>query len=59
MKTWKDLLPWDAIGPIVFLIAAGGLCFMLEPDARAKVLPMVIGAALTRVRTVVNQDLKK
>jgi len=59
MKTWKDLLPWDAIGPIIFLLAAGSLCFMLESEARSKVLPMVIGAALTRVRTVVNQDTKK
>ena len=51
----RDHLPWDATGPLLFLLAAGGLCFLLPVDARTKVLPMVIGAALTRVRRVPNK----
>jgi len=49
-----DHLPWDALGPLLFILIAGGLCFLLPEDDIAKGIFMVIGAALTRVRRVRN-----
>lgn len=45
-------LPFDAIGPLLFILIAGGLCFLLPEGDVAKGIFMVIGAALTRVRRV-------
>ena len=52
MTKITDRLPWDALGPIIFLIIAAGLCFILPGDDISKGVFMVIGAALTRVRRV-------
>ena len=51
----KEHLPWDAIGPLLFIVIAGGLCFLLPEKDIAKGIFMVIGAALTRVRRVPNK----
>ena len=48
----KEHLPWDVIGPLIFVLIAGGLCFILPEADIAKGIFMVIGAALTRVRRV-------
>jgi len=45
-------LPFDAIGPLLFILIAGGLCFLLPEGDIAKGIFMVIGAALTRVRRI-------
>ena len=45
-------LPWDAIGPFIFIAVAGGLCFLLPEGDVSKGIFMVIGAALTRVRRI-------
>ncbi len=38
------------IAPIIFLVIAGALCFVLEPDVRKDPILLIIGAALTRVK---------
>jgi len=48
----KEHLPWDAIGPLLFILIAGTLCLLLPDADIAKGIFMVIGAALTRVRRV-------
>jgi len=48
----REHLPFDAIGPLLFILIAGGLCLLLPEDDIAKGIFMVIGAALTRVRRV-------
>jgi len=48
----KEHLPWDAIGPFLFILIAGGLCFLLPEADISKGIFMVIGAALTRVRRI-------
>jgi len=55
----KDHLPWDAIGPLLFIIIAGGLCFLLPDDNVSEGIFLVIGAALTRVRRVPANNDKK
>ena len=56
----REHLPWDVIGPFIFLLVAGGLCFLLPEADIAKGIFMVIGAALTRVRTVpLTQSVKE
>jgi hypothetical protein len=52
MTKLTDRLPWDALGPIIFLIIAASLCFILPVNDISKGVFMVIGAALTRVRRV-------
>ena len=47
-----ESLPWDAIGPFIFVAVAGGLCFLLPEGDISKGIFMVIGAALTRVRRI-------
>ena len=48
----REHLPWDAIGPFLFILVAGGLCFLLPTADISKGIFMVIGAALTRVRRI-------
>ena len=48
----REHLPWEAIGPFLFIIIAGGLCFLLPEADISKGIFMVIGAALTRVRRI-------
>lgn len=59
MTTLADRLPWDAIGPVVFLLIAGALCFLLPEGDTSKGVLMVIGAALTRVRTIPTNNKPK
>jgi len=47
----QDILKAN-IGPLVFLLIAGGLCMLLPMDKRAEAIYLVIGAALTRVKRV-------
>ena len=55
----KQQLPWDAIGPFIFIAVAGGLCFILPEADISKGIFMVIGAALTRVRRIPTNGEKK
>jgi len=55
----REHLPWDAVGPFIFIAIAGGLCFILPEADIAKGIFMVIGAALTRVRRVPLNGEKK
>lgn len=48
-KWWIDILSKN-IGPIMFLLLAGGACMLLPMEARKDPLLLVIGAALTRVK---------
>ena len=48
----KENLPYDAIGPLLFILIAGGLCFLLPEDNVSEGIFLVIGAALTRVRKI-------
>lgn len=50
METWKDKIPWESVGPLIFLVAAGAACFLLPPDSRKEAVYLVIGAAITRVK---------
>jgi hypothetical protein len=50
MEKWTDKLPWESLGPLIFLFAAGGACFLLPPEARKEAVYLVIGAAITRVK---------
>ena len=51
MEKWLDRLPWESIGPLIFLFAAGAACFLLlPPDQRKEAAYLVIGAAITRVK---------
>jgi len=50
METWKDKVPWEAIGPLIFLLVAGAACFIIPPDSRKEAVYLVIGAAITRVK---------
>ncbi|HUV84440.1 MAG TPA: hypothetical protein VMV86_01960 [Methanosarcinales archaeon] len=50
METWKDKLPWESAGPLIFLAVAAGACFLLPPEARKEAVYLVIGAAITRVK---------
>ena len=38
------------LGPVVFLLIAGGLCMALPLDKRVEGIYLVVGAALTRVK---------
>ena len=50
METWKDKIPWESIGPLIFLAAAWAACYLLPPEARKEAVYLVIGAAITRVK---------
>ena len=51
MTNWKELIPWQSIGPLVFLLAAGLCCYLLlPPEHRKEAAYLIIGAALTRVK---------
>ena len=39
-------------GPLVFIVIAGGLCWLLPIESRTEAIYLVIGAALTRVKRV-------
>lgn len=54
-----EQLPFDIIGPLVFVLIAGGLCFLLPEGDISKGIFMVIGAALTRVKRVRLNNGKK
>lgn len=45
-----DRLPWDIIGPLVFLLVAFFLLFFTPVSHRWELILMISGAALTRVR---------
>lgn len=51
-------LPFDAIGPLLFILIAGGLCFLLPADNVSEGIFLVIGAALTRVKRVTPKKPK-
>jgi len=55
----REHLPWDAVGPFIFIVVAGVLCFLLPEADIAKGIFMVIGAALTRVRRIPLNGEKK
>jgi len=59
MNKIVDRLPWDELGPLIFLLAAGGFCFLLPVELRKDILPIVVGAALTRVRVIRNNKAKE
>jgi len=48
-KILLDILKSN-IGPVVFLLIAGGLCMLLPIEKRAEATFLVIGAALTRIK---------
>lgn len=52
MKKFYELLPWEALGPIIFLLIGAGLCFLLPMEHRKDVILLLVGAALTRVKRV-------
>ena len=50
-SSWRDKLPWESVGPLIFLVLAGAACFvLLPPDQRKEAAYLVIGAAITRVK---------
>jgi len=40
------------LGPLVFLVLAGALCWLLPEENSVEAIYLVIGAALTRVKRV-------
>ena len=38
------------LGPVLFLMIAGGLCMVLPMDKRVEGIYLVVGAALTRIK---------
>ena len=49
MEIWRDLIKQN-VGPLAFLIIAGGLCALLPAESAKEAIYLVIGAALTRVK---------
>ena len=51
METFLEIIKGN-LGPVVFLLIAGGLCFLLPADGRNEAVFLIIGAALTRVKRI-------
>ena len=49
-----DRLPWEVLGPLVFLIVAVVLVLMCPDDKKGELIFLVTGAALTRVKITAN-----
>ena len=47
-----DRLPWDALGPLLFLLVAAGLVFVCPATKRGELIFLIAGAALTRVKVL-------
>jgi len=49
-KSWIEKLPWESVGPLIFLAAAYAIIQLLPPAERRDAVYLVVGAALTRVK---------
>lgn len=43
-------LPWAILGPLTFLLVCMPLVYVCPPDDKGKLIFLIVGAALTRVK---------
>ena len=43
-------MPFNVLGPLVFLLVSAGLVFICPPSDKGKLIFLIVGAALTRVK---------